>query len=88
MDEIGPMELFSAVFRQTVLDTLDAGCPLFGTVVQRSTPFGDRIKARSEVEVIEVTPANRDGLVEVLLGRLHELTNASHAKELTETDDR
>lgn len=79
IDEIGPMELFSAVFRQTVLDTLDAGCPLFGTIVQRSTPFGDRIKARSEVEVIEVTPANRDGLVEIILDRLCELKSTSHS---------
>ncbi len=72
------METFSDVFCQTVLETLDAGCPLFGTIVQRSTPFSDRIKARPEVEVIEVTQANRDALVEIILDRLCELTSASH----------
>ncbi len=79
IDEIGPMETFSDVFCQTVLETLDAGCPLFGTIVQRSTPFSDRIKARPEVEVIEVMQANRDALVEIILDRLYELTSASHS---------
>ncbi len=46
----------------------------FGTIVQRSTPFSDRIKAREEVEVIEVTPTNRDVMVEIILDRLCELT--------------
>ena len=78
IDEIGPMEIFSDAFCQTVLDTLDAGCPFFGTIVQRSTPFGDRIKACPEVEVIEVTQANRETLVEIILNRLCELTSASH----------
>ncbi|MDX9863639.1 MAG: nucleoside-triphosphatase [Anaerolineaceae bacterium] len=76
VDEIGPMEIFSAVFCQTVLETLDAGCPLFGTIVQRSTSFGDRIKARREVEVIEVTPTNRDDLVDGIIGKLCAMTNA------------
>ena len=78
IDEIGPMETFSGAFCQTVLETLDAGSLLFGTIVQRSTPFGDRVKDRSEVEVIEVTPANRDALVKILLDRLCQLTDASH----------
>ena len=78
IDEIGPMETFSEAFCQTVLDTLDAGCPLFGTIVQRSTPFGDRIKARPDVEVIEITPVNRDDLMDLLLDRLCELNSALH----------
>ena len=78
MDEIGPMETFSEAFCQTVLETLDAGCPLLGTIVQRSTPFSDRIKAREDVEVIEVTPTNRDAMVETIFDRLCELKNISH----------
>ena len=78
IDEIGPMETFSSAFCQTVLETLEAGCPLFGTIVQRSTPFSNRIKHRPEVETIEVTPANRDILPEALLAKLHKLTDRPH----------
>jgi nucleoside-triphosphatase len=77
IDEIGPMETYSDAFCQTVLDTLDAGCLLFGTIVQRSTPFSERIKNRPEVEVIEVTSANRDALAKILFGRLRELTRTA-----------
>jgi len=76
IDEIGPMETFSEAFCQTVLETLDGGNPLFGTIVQRSTVFSNRIKARPDVEVIEVTLANRDALVDFLLDRLCELNNS------------
>ena len=77
IDEIGPMETFSDAFCQIVLETLDAGCPLFGTIVQRSTPFSERIKNRPEVELVEVTPANRDALAGKLLDRLRDLIDTS-----------
>ena len=76
IDEIGPMETFSQAFCQSVRDTLDAGCPLFGTIVQRSTSFGDEIKGRSEVELVEVTPHDRNDLVKTLLNRLYAMTGA------------
>ncbi len=70
IDEIGPMELYSPAFRAIVLKVLDSACVLLGTVVQRSTAFGDRVKARPDITVIEVRPDNRDELVADILARL------------------
>jgi nucleoside-triphosphatase len=70
IDEIGPMELLSARFRSAVLDVLDLGVPLLGTIVRRSTPFTDRIKMRDDVRVVEVRPDNRDAVLEEVLAWL------------------
>jgi len=70
IDEIGPMELFSQAFCQVVLDALDSECVVFGSVVKRSKPFSDQIKARTDVTVIEVHRGNRDALVEQVLASL------------------
>jgi nucleoside-triphosphatase len=70
IDEIGPMELFSRAFCQVVLDALDSECVLFGSVVKRSKPFSDQVKARPDVTVIEVHRGNRDALVDQVLARL------------------
>lgn len=67
IDEIGPMEMFSDAFCQTVLDVLNSDLVVLGTIVKRSRPFTDQIKARPDVKVIEVYPNNRDMLVTHLL---------------------
>ncbi len=70
IDEIGPMEMFSDAFCQIVLEVLDSDLVVLGTVVKRSRPFSDAIKARPDVKVIEVNPTNRDVLVTHLLSVL------------------
>lgn len=67
IDEIGPMELFSPAFCAAVQEALDSPAVVLGTIVRRSRPFADAIKARPDVTVITVTPANRDRLVEQVL---------------------
>jgi nucleoside-triphosphatase len=69
IDEIGPMEMFSEAFCAAVLAALD-GAPVFGSIVKRHKPFSDRIKARPDVTVIEVTRENRDSLLDEVLARL------------------
>ena len=71
IDEIGPMELFSSAFRQVVTDALNGGGVVLGTIVRRSTPFTDAVKARPDVRVIEVRRDNRDGLVDTVIALLH-----------------
>jgi nucleoside-triphosphatase len=70
IDEIGPMEMFSAAFCQTVTAALDGDHPVFGSVVWRSKPFSDQVKARQDVTVIEVNARNREKLVSEVLSLL------------------
>ena len=72
IDEIGPMEFFSEHFCAAVQEALDNAPVVLGTIVQRSTPLGNRIKTRSDVQLIEVTCRNRDRLSESVLAALKE----------------
>jgi nucleoside-triphosphatase len=70
IDEIGPMEILSPVFRQAVLDVLESPARVLGTIVKRSIPFTDGLKARSNIELIHVQLDNREQLVQDLIARL------------------
>lgn len=70
IDEIGPMELLSPRFRQAVLDVLESPVRVLGTIVRRSIPFTDALKARSNIELINVQLDNREQLVQDLIARL------------------
>ncbi len=69
-DEIGRMELFCREFQDAIVCCLDADKPLLGTIQARRNEFLDHIRAREDVDVIRVTPGNRDGLPGQLAGRL------------------
>jgi nucleoside-triphosphatase len=62
IDEIGPMEIRSAAFRDAVDEALNSGLPILATITARSLPFPDAIKKRSDVSLVEVRPANRQEL--------------------------
>lgn len=70
IDEIGKMELFSAAFREAVLAALDSPMPVVGTILSKPHPWADALKARPDVQLIPVTPENRDRLVRDLLNQL------------------
>jgi nucleoside-triphosphatase len=70
VDEIGKMELFSERFRRAVNEAFSQVAHVVATVMQRSYPFADALKARRDVTVIQVTPGNREGLPAVLLSEL------------------
>ncbi len=70
VDEIGPMELLSARFRQAVLDLLAGRADLLGTVVRRPHPFADQVKQHPRVEIVEVRVDNREALVSQLIRSL------------------
>ena len=70
IDEIGPMEILSPCFRQAVLDVLESPVRVLGTIVRRSIPYTDALKARSNVELIIVHLDNRERLVGDLIARL------------------
>ena len=66
LDEIGPMELRSAMFRDVVNKIFEIGVPILATITARSFPFTDALRKRSDVRVIEVRANNREQLVSKL----------------------
>jgi nucleoside-triphosphatase len=62
IDEIGKMELCSPVFREAVAEATDSDHPILATVPIYHLAFVEALRARSDVEVIQVTPSNRDAL--------------------------
>ncbi|HYM91067.1 MAG TPA: NTPase, partial [bacterium] len=76
IDEIGRMELISPEFEGAVLECLDSPRPVVAVIQMVDLPFLNRIRARPDVEVIEVTLPNRDALPAYVMTRLQELLKA------------
>jgi nucleoside-triphosphatase len=75
IDEIGPMEIRSAIFREAVSDVLKSEVPLLATIFARPLPFTDAIKSRSDVMLIEVRPDNRDRFVSEISDKIQALNS-------------
>jgi nucleoside-triphosphatase THEP1 len=67
VDEIGKMEMFSASFKEAVIEALESKKQVLGTIMLASHPWADKIKERPEVEVIKVTRFNRDEVIKQVL---------------------
>ena len=59
IDEIGKMELFSPAFRESVLEAINSGKRVLGTIMLSSHPWADEIKRHPSVTLIPLTMANR-----------------------------
>jgi len=70
VDEIGKMELFSPAFREVVLEALESGKRILGTIMLPSHPWADKIKQRPEVKVLEVTRTNQREVLGEVVGWL------------------
>jgi nucleoside-triphosphatase len=66
IDEIGPMQLFSAVFWDVLVDALASDCIVLGTIVARSFAETDELKKRPGVETFLLTEANRTSLATMM----------------------
>jgi nucleoside-triphosphatase THEP1 len=53
-----------------VLDALDSKSPVIGTMLFKRQPFCDKIRARKDVEILEVTEENREKLPDIILEKL------------------
>jgi len=67
IDEIGKMELLSPQFQAVVEKALDADNPVLGTITLARHPFVQKLAARSDVKIIEVTKENREVVFKALL---------------------
>jgi nucleoside-triphosphatase len=70
MDEIGKMELLSDKFKILAEKIIDSDTALLATVLLKPNPFVDRLKRRGNIELIKLTAANRDNLVEKIKAKL------------------
>ncbi len=71
MDEIGYIESYALRFQREIERVLALDVPVAGVLRFSHTPFLDRLFARKDLTIIEVTEQNRDALVaecRVLLG--------------------
>jgi nucleoside-triphosphatase len=73
IDEIGPMEIRSPMFREIVNEALDSQFPVLATIFARRLSYTDAIKSRPDVTLIEVRPDNREDLVSELSDRIQAL---------------
>ena len=67
VDEIGKMECFSPMFRQTLLKVLDSPNPVVGSIALKGDAFINAIKKRPDSRLIPVSEKNRDVLAEEVL---------------------
>jgi len=67
IDEIGKMELFSKSFKEVVVEALQSGKKVLGTIMLAPNPWADGVKQRLEVEIITVTRNNRSAVVKQVL---------------------
>ena len=66
IDEIGKMELFSANFRDAVLQIINGGKKVLGTIMLSPHPWADAIKRQPQVNLVEVTRYNHHQVMEEL----------------------
>jgi len=67
IDEIGKMELFSANFREAIWQIINSGKKVLGTIMFKANPWADAIKRQPQVNLVEVTRANYQRVLEELL---------------------
>jgi nucleoside-triphosphatase len=70
VDEVGSMELLSPAFVRSLWRLLERPQPVVVTMHSRAHPVTDALRRRGDLELVEVTPANREGLAERLHQRL------------------
>jgi len=87
VDEIGPMELFSQAFREAVVEAMNSGKPLLGTIHFRvHDPLINMIKNRDDAEIIKVTYENRAHLHNILIDKIMQSLKAtSHTSSQSES---
>lgn len=66
IDEIGKMECLSREFTQTVGSLLDSETPVIATIAFGGSAFIREVRARADIELVEVTKRNREVLAKEL----------------------
>lgn len=59
IDEIGRMELFSKKLQTVVIEAFGSRNAVVATMMEGHHPFAERVRAREDVTLLDVTPATR-----------------------------
>lgn len=78
VDEIGKMESFSPCFREAVLQAIDSGKKMLGTIMLNPHPFADHIKRHPSVRVIELSRSNYDQVLKEITSWIEPTTHENH----------
>ena len=70
IDEIGPMELFSEIFKKRVLEILDSPSSVIATIKLKGSDFVAMIKSRNDVELYTLTRDTRETVFRSIVERL------------------
>jgi nucleoside-triphosphatase len=70
IDEIGKMECYSPLFRETLVKTLDSENTVIGSIALKGGPFIQKIKDRKDVLLVTVSEKNRDSLAAYILEQI------------------
>lgn len=73
LDEIGKMECFSEIFKETAKNALDSPNIVIGTITFGGDDFILGVKSRDDIEITEVTEENRNSLPDVILKKIAQL---------------
>ena len=65
IDEIGKMECYSTLFKETLVQVLESKNPVLGSIALKGERFIETIKKRKDVHLIRVTEKNRDIYVDM-----------------------
>ena len=63
IDEIGPRELLSPMFKKEVLEVIKGDHDVLGTVAKKKSDFINEARKLPNVTIIEIFPGNRDQVV-------------------------
>lgn len=74
VDEIGKMECYSSLFRDTLVQALDSPNLVVATISLKGGSFIQRIKNRGDVSMYSVSENNRDVMPDILARRLQEFS--------------
>ena len=73
------MELMSEAFEHAVQEAFDKGPSVVATLSISPLPFLTKLKHRRDVEIVPLTPSNRETVYEELSARLSALCNEDEA---------
>jgi nucleoside-triphosphatase THEP1 len=74
------MECFSDIFKKAAKEALDSPNIVIGTITFGGTGFILEVKKREDIEIMEVTPQNRDELPGVILKKVSGIQDEKFAK--------